>query len=505
MMKRMISMLLCCVLLLSALPGAVLAAGTPVFFTGSDPAETVEYDSLAYQTAESGDSPDAQALEPVAFTYKTMTSSQKLLDIIKDCEGFSATPYWDYSQWTIGYGTGCGRARDGSDVPSEYWGGITKEKGQQLLMAYLKNTAEAEVNSFFKRIGRQPMQQQFDAMVDFTYALGSAWMYEDSRVAAWLKNPTTEIELMRALGAWCRVDGKVGITTANRRIREALIYLYGLYLLPWGNVSSDLQVVENGNLPMFKYVIFDGNGTTLINTRTDDVNYYFEGMPYGSLLLPKWSGYTFGGWKKENGEMLLDGHTVGENQRVTAVWMELPFRDVPEDMWYSQPVAYCYKNGIMNGAFPNEFRPDAVTSRAMAVTVLYRMAGEPEVAGSSGLSDVKEKEYYARSVTWAVKNGITTGYKDGTFQPDKAVNREELVTFLYRYAEKIQKENVEADNQLSRYVDGASVSEYARSAFNWAISRGLISSASLSVNLAAPERTATRGQLAKMLTYLDNL
>lgn len=507
-MRRIVSVFLCYAVLLALLPlGASAAEGTTVS-TGRHPAQTVEYDSPSYRLTAmendaTGDTRQAQTCASSDFTYQTMTSSQNLLDLIKDCEGFSPTPYWDYSHWAIGYGTGCGSTRD--DVPPEYWKGITEAKGEELLMDYLSNTAEAEVNRFFKRIGRQPLQQQFDAMVDFTYALGGSWMYEDSRVAAWLENPTTEIELMRALGAWCRVDGKVSASTCNRRVREALIYLYGLYLLPYGAVDSELQVVGDGNLPVFKYVIYDGNGTTLINTRTDDVNYYFEDQAYGSLISPTRSGYTFSGWKRTDGFLLLEGHTVRENIRVTAAWTILPFTDVPNWKWYATPVAYCFDNGIMNGTSLTEFQPDAETSRAMVVTVLYRMAREPEVSGSSGLSDVSQDRYYTEAVTWAVQNGVVTGYTDGTFRPDTPVTRDEMVTFLYRYAKTVLNADVTASDLLSRYEDGNQVSGFARDAMNWALDRGFINGVSQTSYVLAPKDTATRAQLAKVLMCLENM
>lgn len=512
-MKQIGSIVLAILLLFVLLPTPTQAvtpltapAETAVPFEGSDPAETVEYDSFAYQQTPMAE--PAALTESVSasasFTYKPMTSSQKLLDLIKDCEGFSATPYWDVSHYAIGYGTGCGSSRE--DVPAEYWDGISEAKGQELLMDYLENTAEEEVNRFFRKIGRQPLQQQFDAMVDFTYALGGSWMYEDSRVAAWLTNPTTsELDLVRALGAWCRVNGKVSTTTCSRRIREALIYLYGLYLLPYGNVDSELDVVSNADLPMFKYVIFEGNGTTLINSRTDDINYFYAGGTYSGLGVPERSGYTFSGWQRSDGSLLLDGHRVNENLRVKATWTKIPFKDIEGGQWYTAPVAYCYREGIMNGAYPTVFQPHTPASRAMVVTVLYRMAGEPKVTGSSGMTDVKAGEYYEKAVTWAIKQGIATGYPGKTFRPDQAVTRAELVTFLYRYAVKVLKADVSASNQLGRFKDSKSVPDYAEAPFNWALARGLVNGTSTTENRLSPLDNSTRAQLAKMLMALDNL
>lgn len=508
-MKRSFTIFLCLLMLASMCSVSAFAAEETVLTAAAHPAETVEYDSPSYQMTAVPLPETEGVLKDSAeskFTYVPMTSSQSLVDLIKDCEGFVPEPYWDYGQWTVGYGTACGYASDKSDIPEEILDGVTEEEAEAMLMEYLAGSAEKEVNAFFKSIGRQPTQQQFDAMVDFTYALGGSWMYEESRVAAYLKNPTTELDLMRALGAWCRVNGSVSSSTCNRRIREALIYCYGIYLLPYGNIASDLDVVQDGELPIFSYVIYEGNGTTLINTRTDDVNYYFEGTRYDSLLRPAREGYTFAGWQRKNGSTLLDGHTVSGNIRVTARWSKLPFTDVDSDSWYAPGVAYCFEEEIMNGTEETLFESYTEASRAMIVTALYRMAGSPKVEGTSGLWDIDaESHYYTNAVIWAVQNGVVTGYTDGSFMPLQSVSRAEMVTFLYRYAKNILGCDVTTKGQVERYEDKDQVSNYAREPFSWALSRGLINGTSVEPNLLSPGEMAQRGQLAKVLMGLINL
>lgn len=446
-----------------------------------------------------------------AGSYVTMKTSQNMLDIIKDCEGFSAEPYWDVSQWSIGYGTVCGYKSDGSDVPSSYWNGITEEKGQELLMAYLANSAEAEVNAFFKRIGRQPSQQQFDAITDFTYALGSSWMYEDSKVQQYLKNPTDEIELMRVLGAWCRVNGAVSSATCNRRIREALVYLYGYYSLPHGTVSSNLPVVADGNLPSFKYVIYNGNGVGISPSGYEDtVDYFFAGTDrkYGTLLTPTRAGYTFYGWYESakgnpDDPVLISADSVTENMRVYARWAQLPFRDMPNSDWASTAIAYCWKNGYMLGTSSSTFSPEREIDRGMMVTVLYRLAGEPKMSGSSGFPDVRANAYYADAVTWAKNKGLVVGYSDGTFRPEQPITRQEMVKILYLYAENIAKLDVSGRSSLSAYSDVNEVSGYAEEPFRWALYTTLINGTSATT--LSPKAYATRAQLAKELMILANL
>lgn len=508
-MKRSFTIFLCLLMLVSLLPVSAFAAEETALTAAAHPAETVEYDSPSYQMTAallSEDEGTAETGDEGEFTYVPMTSSQSLVDLIKDCEGFTKEPYWDHGQWTVGYGTACGYADDKSDIPKEILDGVTEEEAEAMLMEYLAGSAEKEVNAFYKGIGRQPTQQQFDAMVDFTYALGGSWMYEESRVAAYLKNPTTELDLMRALGAWCRVSGSVNSATCNRRIREALIYCYGIYLLPAGSIESDLDVVYDGELPIFSYVIYEGNGTTLINTRTDDVNYYFKGDKYDSLLRPVREGYTFAGWQRKDGTTLLDGHTVGDNIRVTARWSQLPFTDVNSDSWYAPGVAYCFEEGIMNGTQETLFEPYTEASRAMIVTVLYRMAGSPKVEGVSGLWDIDgNSRYYTDAVIWAVQNGVVLGYADGSFMPQQSVSRAEMVTFLYRYAKNILGYDVTAGDLVELYEDKELAYGYAYEPFCWALSRGLINGTSVEPNLLSPRDLAQRGQLAKVLMGLANL
>lgn len=535
MMKRSISMLLAIILVLSAIPFATVSAQEEMVYRGSSPASSVENESICLTPASVSDefvsddtaqvmSEDDRSLS----SFAPMKSSQNLIDVIKDAEGFRATPYWDYMQWSIGYGTVCGYEPDGSDVPGEYWGGISEEKAEQLLMHHVKNYAEDDVNYFYSKIskGRKSVpQNEFDAMVDFTYALGSSWIYDGSRVADYLKNPTTEVDLVRALGAWCRVGGSVFGPTCSRRIRESLIYLDGSYYLPYGSDSvahSDLDVVLDDDLPRFKYTIFNGNGVNLINTRTDDVNYYHENQNYGKLPKPVRSDYTFYGWVKPAKEkmvetvqeeqvlledsgmekLLLENSKADENCDVTAGWIHLPFEDVDSEAWYSSAVAYCYKNDIMKGKDEKSFEPGSYMNRAMLVTTLYRLADEPNVKGSSGFTDVSSDKYYAKAVNWAQSKGIVKGFDDGTFRPNELLNRAQMVTFISRYAAVMQNKDINVELDLSKYQDAEAIPSYAVQPFKWALSVGLVNGTG--DNNLSPADYASRAQLAKVLMLLVN-
>ena len=122
-------------------------------------------------------------LDVFASDYRDLSTSQAMIDIIKDYEGFHPKPYWDNSQYTVGYGTCCGYTYD--EIPEDILDGITEAEGEQMLREYLAEDAEPSVNEMFESMGLQPTQNQFDAMVDFTYNFGAYWwQYEDTRVEA---------------------------------------------------------------------------------------------------------------------------------------------------------------------------------------------------------------------------------------------------------------------------------------------------------------------------------
>lgn len=173
----------------------------------------------------------------------------------------------------------------------------------------------------------------------------------------------------------------------------------------------------------------------------------------------------------------------------------LPYTDVAADSWYYEAVKYVTDQGIMNGTTPTTFSPMTTTSRAMIVTMLWRMEGSPVVNYRMDFTDVKEDAYYAEAVRWAASEGIVDGYEDGTFGPDKTVTREQMATILYRYAQEKQYD-VSGRNDLSAFADAARVSAYAKEAMQWAVDAGLISG--IGDNLV-PQNGANRAQVATML------
>lgn len=175
--------------------------------------------------------------------------------------------------------------------------------------------------------------------------------------------------------------------------------------------------------------------------------------------------------------------------------VKLPFTDVSTSDWFYDDVAFVYENGLFSGTDSRSFSPNASMTRAMLVTVLYRLEGEPTVTGRSSFTDVRSGAYYEKSVIWAAANGIVTGTDSTSFSPDTKVTREQLAAILYRYAQ-YRKLDTDASAKLNSFTDADSVSAYASEALGWAVSEGLINGAS---GKLMPKGDATRAQVAAIL------
>ena len=173
---------------------------------------------------------------------------------------------------------------------------------------------------------------------------------------------------------------------------------------------------------------------------------------------------------------------------------EAPFTDVPAKVWYSSAVDYAYWHGLMNGMGNNTFQPQTTMSRAMLVTTLWRAAGCP-VEGENTFADVPDGKYYTDAVAWAAANEIVNGIGDNKFAPNANVTREQIVTILCRYAEKLGRDPAKRDD-LAGFPDAGTVSNWAKEAMQWAVAEGLIIG---SDGKLLPKGSASRAQVATIL------
>ncbi len=198
----------------------------------------------------------------------------------------------------------------------------------------------------------------------------------------------------------------------------------------------------------------------------------------------------------------IDKLTVSTRIEVEFTDESLPFTDVRRSDWFYEDVAFAYENGLFAGTSDTTFSPNASMTRAMLVTVLYRLEGQPAVNGRSGFSDVQYNGYYEDAVTWAADNGIVNGTSTTTFSPNANVTREQMAAILYRYAQH-KKYNTAASSGLNGFTDHASVSGYAAASLEWAVAEKLVNG---SAGKLMPTGNATRAQVAAILhRFVENV
>lgn len=399
-----------------------------------------------------------------------MSVSQDCIDFIKSKEGFYKDMYTYGDSWLIGYGTLC--------EEGEYPDGISEEKAEELLREELKKH-EAEVQSFADKNGIKLQQHQYDALVSFTYNLGSGWLSGNSKLVRILKGEqATREEVVDAFGIWCHAGGKVQDGLAKRRIQEALMYLDGKY-----NAKQD---------SVYAYIGFNaGEGDT-----ARDVLFYKVGSVYGSLPKATRLGYTFEGWQTSKGNQILITHNVQNSRTLYAKWSEnkysKSFADVTSDKWFYHYIMELAEEDVITGYPDGNYGPYDTTTTGAAVTLLMRAVGAPEkgaednhwaggfinyahekgyldkdrlgdydgninrlkiaeiAAKSLGLSESKSKSPYID-----VNNGYATalyeaGIMEGSitdkgreFAPDADITRGEISAIIWRIEKQTEAENTE--------------------------------------------------------------
>lgn len=171
-----------------------------------------------------------------------------------------------------------------------------------------------------------------------------------------------------------------------------------------------------------------------------------------------------------------------------------PFADVDTAKWYHAGIDYVVSNGYMSGLSDTAFGVDGKITRAQFVTILYSVAGKPDVSGiSNPFTDVRSGSWYENAVLWAVSEGITGGTSATAFSPNDTVTRAQIAMFLYAFADKPQV----TEDALSGFADAGQIPGYARDAMNWAVSEGLISGTD--ETHVSPKVVATRAQIATII------
>ena len=243
---------------------------------------------------------------------------------------------------------------------------------------------------------------------------------------------------------------------------------------------------------------FETNGGSAISKVTKNKGTTIDLAQYA----PTKSGATFEGWYADKGlTKKITSVKLDANTTVYAKWTEapvsgLPFGDVKSADWFYNDVKYVYEKGMMAGTAADVFAPNATTTRAMIVTILYRLEGSPAVTGTSAFVDVPAGQWYTDAVNWAAANQIVKGTSATTFAPNASITREQMAAILYRYAQ-YKGYDVTKKADLSGYSDNSQVSAYAKDALAWANAAKLING--VTNTTLAPQGNATRAQVSAIL------
>ena len=241
------------------------------------------------------------AMAPSVSAASAMKTSENCIAVIKKLEGFSKYPYYDYGQWTVGYGTAC----PSEDRARYTKSGITDAEADALMREYVAEFEE-DLNRFISANGLSLKQCQFDALLSFTYNLGSNWMNNSSTFRSAVLNKSTGNDFIFAIGRWCTADGEILSGLVKRRLAEANMYLNGAY-----------SVAPPSN---YQYVIFE---TGLENAVTDvRVQAYDAAVGDSVRAAASKSGYTFLGWytSQEGGNQVTKLNAETEATTLFAHW-----------------------------------------------------------------------------------------------------------------------------------------------------------------------------------------
>ena len=178
---------------------------------------------------------------------------------------------------------------------------------------------------------------------------------------------------------------------------------------------------------------------------------------------------------------------------------EIPyyFWDVSPEDWYADAFTFVYERKLMNGISEFLFGPEKPITRAMVVTILHRIAGQPRPQEANAYSDVPENVWYTAAVNWASEQGLTAGYPDGTFQPDRKITREEFAVMLYRYEQLTAETGPVSEDALSAFKDKNKIGSWAVEATAWSVENGILNGTGK--GLLEPRSNTKRCQAAAMI------
>ncbi len=295
-----------------------------------------------------------------------LTTSEAGITFIKNYEGFRSHVYWDSGSAFIGYGTIC-RSTD-------YPNGISQEKADALMREALK-AKENTVNKVLSKYSVQLTQNQFDAILSFTYNLGTGWMSTDTRLFSYMISGLSnysDIQIVNAIATWCHAGKSVSSLLVERRLDEAKIFLYGDY--------------DGSDPHSYRYLTFDAGKGSVENS----IVFFLYGTAYGQFQTATLDGQTFAGWVTKSGDYITAATIVQNNLAVTAVWTDgtqpvqavqnISFPDVTENDWYYTYVKDLSASSIITGLPDGSFHPGNTVTYGEALKLVLLTVGFAEQA-----------------------------------------------------------------------------------------------------------------------------
>ena len=372
-------------------------------------------------------------------------------------------------------------------------------------------------------------------------------------------------EIADAMGVICNSGGSVNPGLINRRIKEARVMLYGDYTgtnspdfvyLIFNTNGGSMAENDNrvkifakgqtyGTLPTAykKDCVLNAwqteAGSTIKSTDTANSNLSVKAIwingaarkyslsvsggtgsgnyAEGEMVTIKPTSSSFLAWKSGDVRIISSGGSYtfkmpGNNLTITTLdsydcaGKSCPaagFTDVGAGYWAHKDIDFVYANGLFKGCSETEFMPNLTMSRGMLTEVLYRLNGSPAVSGKCSFPDVPSDSYYYNAIIWAHQNCIANGWDDGKFHPNDILTREQLATFLLRYANFKGYDTSKFAN-IKGFSDVGQISDYADEALCWAVANGIITGTSATT--LSPRESALRSQVAAMINrFVSNV
>ena len=264
----------------------------------------------------------------------------------------------------------------------------------------------------------------------------------------------------------------------------------------WYTSNSKIATVKNGFVTALSpgYVVISVEGAG-INHATGYTVSYHE-LPEGTPVTERTATRP----------VMSEGHcSVCNQDHCVNIYEKAIFTDTDYKAWYAPHVDYVYDKGIMKGTSDTTFAPNRTMTRAELVTVLYRIAGSPDVEGELPFTDVEAGQWYSDAVLWASQNDIVNGVGDNRFAPTDNITREQIATILHRYSKFTGIEMAEGAD-LTTFPDSGNVGSYAKAAMAWAVAEELITgTVSGGVTSLSPKNTATRAQFATIISRYQQM